>query len=130
MEKTLKFLQDAKTFYLATVEDDQPRVRPFGAIAIIDGKLYTCTNNTKKVYKQLLANPKMEISAMAGGKWIRLEGKLIPDHRDEVRKAMLDANPSLSSMYSIGDGIFEVLYFEDCTATFCSFTEAPEVETF
>ena len=118
MEKTFEFLKKAGTWYIATVEDDQPRVRPFGAIAIIDGKLYTCTNNTKKVYKQLLENPKAEISGMAGGKWIRLECKLIPDLRDEARAAMLDANPSLGNMYHLGDGIFEVLRFEDGTATF------------
>ena len=76
MEQILKFLQDAGTWYIATDDHGQPRVRPFGAQAIINGKLYIATNNTKDVYKQILENPKVEISGMAGGKWIRFNGEL------------------------------------------------------
>jgi uncharacterized pyridoxamine 5'-phosphate oxidase family protein len=127
MNKVAQFIADSKTFYLATVENDQPRVRPFGAIMEWEGKLYTCTNNKKEVYKQILANPKVELSSMDKGQWIRLSGKLITDSRREVREAMLAAYPSLHGMYNLEDGIFEVLYFEDATATIYSFKGEPEV---
>lgn len=125
MEEVLKFLKDAGTFYLATVEGDQPRVRPFGAVCAFEGKLYIVTNNQKKCYAQMMANPKVEISGMAGPKWIRIEAKAIRDDRREARAAMLEANPSLGRMYSVDDGIVEVLYLADATATISSFTEAP-----
>lgn len=127
MNKIAQFLKDSQTFYLATAENDQPRVRPFGAVAEWDGKTYICTNNQKKVFQQILANPKVEISGMAGDKWIRLTGKLAVDKRREAREAMLEANPSLKSMYKADDGIFEVLYFTEATASICSFTSDPEV---
>lgn len=127
MNKIAQFLKDSKTFYLATAEDDQPHVRPFGAVAEWDGKTYIGTNNQKKVFQQILANPKVEISGMDGDKWIRLTGKLAVDKRREAREAMLEANPSLKSMYKADDGIFEVLYFTEATASICTFTSAPEV---
>lgn len=126
MNRVAQFLADSKAFYLATMEDDQPRVRPFGAVAEWDGKMYICTSNTKKVFAQMLKNPKVEISAMVGDIWIRLSGKVVVDSRAEARAAMLEANPQLKEMYSADDGVFEVLYFTDATATFCSYTEAPE----
>lgn len=126
MNRIAQFLADSKAFYLATVEDDQPRVRPFGAVAEWDGKMYICTANTKKVFAQMLKNPKVEISAMVGDKWIRLSGKVTVDSRAEARAAMLEANPKLKNMYSADDGVFEVLYFTEATATIYSFTEAPE----
>lgn len=127
MNKIAQFLADSKTFYLATTEDSQPHVRPFGAVMDWDGKTYICTNNTKNVFKQIIKNPQVELSGMVGGKWIRLCGKLAVDSRREAREAMLEANPSLRQMYKADDGIFEVLYFTEATATICSFTEAPEV---
>lgn len=130
METALEFLKACKTFYIATVEGDQPRVRPFGAVCAIDGKIYLITNNQKPVYKQILANPKIEISGMADGKWIRLSGKAITDPRQEARQAMLDACPSLTRMYKADDGIMEVLYLEDCTCSICSFTAPTETHTF
>lgn len=130
METALQFLKDCKTFYIATVEDDQPRVRPFGACCGYEGKLYIVTNNQKPVYKQMLKNPKIEISGMADGKWIRLSGKAVPDSRQEARQAMLDACPSLLRMYKADDGLMEVLYLADCTCSICSFTAAPETHTF
>lgn len=126
MNQIIKFLNECGIFYLATMEEDQPRVRPFGAVAEFEGKLYLCTNNTKEVYRQLLANPKAEVSASLKDCWIRLTGKLIPDHRIEAREAMLTAKPSLRNMYAANDGKFEVLYFTDAKATFYSFTKAPE----
>ena len=130
MKEALEFLKKAGTFYLATVEGDRPRVRPFGAVCEFEGKLYIVTNNTKDVYKQMAANPKIEISGMAGGKWIRLAAEAVRDDRFEARKAMLEANPNLRSMYSEDDGKVEVLYLQNATATVCSFTEAPVTYTF
>ena len=128
MNRIVEELKKAGVFYLATVEGDQPRVRPFGAVSEIDGYAYICTNNTKPVYKQLQANPKAEISAMLpGGEWLRICGDLVRDDRDEAREAMLKDNPSLGGMYHIGDGIFEVLRLENAKGCKCSFT-APPVE--
>ena len=128
MNRIVEELKKAGVFYLATVEGDQPRVRPFGAVSEIDGYAYICTNNTKPVYKQLQANPKAEISAMLpGGEWLRICGDLVRDDRDEAREAMLKDNPSLGGMYHIGDGIFEVLKLENAKGCKCSFT-APPVE--
>ena len=123
MNKAAQFLLDAKTFYLATTEGDQPRVRPFGAVAEFEGKTYICTNNKKKVFAQILKNPKVEISAMDNtGRWIRLAGNLAVDSRKEAKEAMLEANPSLNNIYKLDDGIFEVLYFTEGTATISSFS--------
>lgn len=130
MKETLEFLKKAGTFYLATMDGDQPRVRPFGAVCEFEGKLYLITNNKKDVYKQIMANPKIEISGMADGKWIRLSGEAVQDPRREAKKAMLDANPGLRGMYNEDDGIVEVLYLRNATAVFCSFTDAPVTHTF
>ena len=125
MKEVLEFLQKAGTFYVATVDGDQPHVRPFGAVCEFEGKLYLVTNNTKDVYKQMLANPKLEISGMADNKWIRLSAEAVRDDRREARKAMLDANEGLRNMYNEDDGKVEVLYLKNATAAICSFTEAP-----
>ena len=126
MEQIIEFLKECKTFYLATTENDQPRVRPFGAIMEFEGMLYICTNNTKNVYKQMLANPLVEISAAASdGRYIRLEGRVEPDHRTAARAAMLQACPSLNKMYQPEDGIFEVLKFTKGKAVLYSFGTDP-----
>ena len=129
MEKAYEFLKSAGTYYLATVEGDQPRVRPFGTVNVFEGKLYIQTGLKKDVAKQLLANPKAEICAFKGGKWIRIAGKLMLDERIEAQKSMLDAYPNLRGMYAEGDGNTAVFYFKDATATISSFTEAPETFT-
>ena len=127
MNRIVEELKKAGVFYIATVEGDQPRVRPFGAVSEIDGCAYICTNNTKPVYQQLQANPKTEISAMLpGGEWLRICGDLVRDDRDEAREAMLKDNPSLGAMYHVGDGIFEVLRLENAKGCKCSFTAPPE----
>jgi uncharacterized pyridoxamine 5'-phosphate oxidase family protein len=130
MEKVEKFLKDAEVYYLATVEGDQPRVRPFGTAHIFDGKLYIQTGKVKDVSKQLHANPKAEICAFKDGTWLRVAGELVEDDRLEAKESMLDAYPSLKGMYSADDGNTEVFYFKNATATFSSFTSAPEVITF
>ncbi len=126
MDQVFEFLKEAKTFYLATVEEDQPRVRPFGAVALYEGKVYIQTGKVKNVSKQLHANPKAEICAFSKGKWLRVSGKLIPDESIEAKKYMLDENPGLRRMYDENDDNTEVLYFEDMEAILYSFTSDPE----
>ena len=130
MDKVLKFLKDAETYYLATVEGDQPRVRPFGTAHVFEGKLYIQTGKVKDVSKQLHQNPKAEICAFKNGEWLRISGKLIEDDRNEARQSMLDAYPSLQKMYKADDGNTEVFYFEEATAIFSSFTHEPEIIKF
>ncbi len=125
MQEVYDFLKKCGTYYLATVDGDQPRVRPFGTIDIFEGKLYIQTGKVKNVSRQLQANPKAELCAFADGVWLRVSGKLIRDDRIEPKKHMLDAYPSLQNMYSAEDDNTEVLYFEDAVATFYSFTDAP-----
>ena len=130
MDKVLKFLKDAETYYLATVEGDQPRVRPFGTVYVFEGKLYIQTGKVKDVSKQLHQNPKAEICAFKNGEWLRVSGKLIEDNRNEARQSMLDAYPGLQKMYKADDGNTEVFYFENATAIFSSFIHEPEIIEF
>ena len=130
MEKVYNFIKECGTYYLATVDKDQPRVRPFGTIEIFEGKLYIQTGKSKDVSKQLQANPKAEICCFKDGVWLRVAGKLIRDDRVEAKKHMLDVYPQLRGMYSENDDNTEVLYFEDATATFSSFGGAPETIKF
>ena len=130
MDKVLKFLKDAETYYLATVEGDQPRVRPFGTVHVFEGKLYIQTGKVKDVSKQLHQNPKAEICAFKNGEWLRVSGKLIEDNRNEARQSMLDAYPGLQKMYKADDGNTEVFYFENATAIFSSFTHKPQIIKF
>ena len=131
MQRAYDFLKKAGTYYLATVEGDQPRVRPFGTVNIFEDKLYIQTGLVKPVAKQLLANPKAEICAFTGGKWIRIAGKLILDERVEAQKSMLDAYPNLRGMYAENDGNTAVFYFQDATATIAAFGPGePETFTF
>ena len=130
IEKVYQFLEEAQTYYLATVEGDQPRVRPFGTALLYEGKLYIQTGKVKNVSKQIAANPKVEMCAFMNGKWLRIAGELVNDDRREVKAAMLDKMPVLKSMYSADDDNTQVLYFRNATAVFSSFTEAPETVTF
>ena len=130
MDKVLKFLKDAETYYLATVEDDQPRVRPFGTAHVFEGKLYIQTGKVKDVSKQLHQNPKAEICAFKNGEWLRVSGKLIEDDRNEARQSMLDAYPSLQKIYKADDGNTEVFDFKNATAIFSSFTHEPQIIKF
>ena len=130
IERACKFWKDAKPYLLASVEGHQPRVRPFGTANIFDGKLYIQTGKVKPCSKQIHANPKAEICAFHNGDWIRIACELIEDDRREARASMLDAYPDLRGMYNEDDGNTEVFYLKNATATYSSFTKAPEVETF
>ena len=130
IERVYQFLDEVHTYYLATVEGDQPRVRAFGTALLYDGKLYIQTGKVKPVSKQIAANPKVEICAFKGGKWLRIAGELVNDDNRDVKVAMLDKMPSLKPMYSADDDNMQMLYFRNATATFSSFTEEPEVIEF
>lgn len=130
MERVCKFLKEAETYYLATVEGDQPRVRPFGTAHIFEGKLYIQTGKVKAVSRQLAVNPKVEICAFMKGKWLRLAGELVEDDRVEAKASLLAEYPGLQKMYSADDDNTQVWYFKNATATFSSFTSEPEVITF
>lgn len=130
IEKVYKFIDEAQTYYLATVEGDQPRVRPFGTALLCNGKLYIQTGKVKPVSKQLAANPKAEICAFKDGKWLRVAGELVNDDDHDIKVAMLEKMPSLKGMYSADDDNMQMLYFRNATATFSSFTEAPETVSF
>ena len=130
MERICNFLKEAGVYYLATVEGDKPRVRPFGTAIIYEGKLYIQTGKIKPVSKQLAANPKAEICAFKDGVWLRVAGELVEDDRVEAKKAMLDVYTNLRAMYDENDGNTQVLYFKNGVATFSSFAAPEEVITF
>lgn len=130
IERVCQFLDEVHTYYLATVEGDQPRVRAFGTALLYDGKLYIQTGKIKPVSKQIAANPKVEICAFKGGKWLRIAGELVNDDNRDIKAAMLDKMPTLKAMYSADDDNMQMLYFKNATATFSSFTEEPEVIQF
>lgn len=125
MKEVFDFLKKCGTYYIATIDGDKPRVRPFGTVDIFENKMYIQTGKTKNVSKQIHSNPQIEICGMADGKWIRVEAAAIEDDNVEARKHMLDAYPELQKMYSANDGNTEVFYLKDAIATISSFTEAP-----
>ena len=130
MERVCQFLKDAGVYYLATLEGDQPRVRPFGTAHIFEGKLYIQTGKVKPCSGQILENPRVEICAFHNGSWVRVAGELVEDDRVEAKKSMLDAYPNLRGMYDENDGNTQVFCFENAVATFSSFTSAAETVTF
>ena len=130
MEKVLEFLKNAEVYYLATVEGDQPRVRPFGTVNEFEGKLYIQTGKVKPTSRQLAANPKAELCAFKDGAWIRIACELVEDDRFEAKKSMLDAYPNLRHMYDENDGNTQVFYMQNVVATINSFGGAPVVIEF
>lgn len=130
MQEVYDFLKQCGTYYLATVEGDQPRVRPFGTVDLFEGKLYIQTGKVKDVSRQIQKNPKVELCAFDGGTWIRVAGTLVRDERVEAKAHMLESYPGLKNRYSAEDDNTEVLYFKDATAIFSSFTDAPRTVRF
>jgi len=127
MNEVQAYLKECGAFFIATVDGDQPRVRPFGVSEIIDGRLYIMTGKVKDVYKQMAKNGKFEICAMkpSGSEWMRLSGILVNDETLAVKEEFLNRNKGLKSMYKADDGNMAVLYITNATARFCSFS-APE----
>ena len=130
IEKVYQFLDEAGVYYLATLEGDQPRVRPFGTVLLMNGRLYIQTGKIKDVSKQIANDPKVEICAFKDGTWLRVAGELVNDDDHDVKVAMLDKMPDLKAMYSADDDNMQMLYFKDAKATFSSFTAAPETVEF
>lgn len=126
LQKVLEFLDSAETYYLATAEDDQPRVRPFGTALVYNDKLYIQTGKVKAVSKQLAKNPKAEICAFKNGTWVRISGELVEDDNREVKTLMLNKMPVLRNMYNEDDGNMQMLYFKSAKVVFASFASAPE----
>ena len=130
IEKVYQFLNDAQTYYLATVDGTKPKVRPFGTALLSDGKLYIQTGKVKDVSKQIAANPNVEICAFMNGTWLRIAAEAVEDENPDLKAAMLEKMPALKNMYSVDDGNMQMLCLKNATATFASFTAAPEVITF
>ena len=130
MKRVLDFLKNAEIYYLATVEGNQPRVRPFGTVNEFEGKLYIQTGKVKPTSRQLAVNPKAELCAFKDGAWIRIACELVEDDRFEARKSMLDAYPNLRRMYDENDGNTQVFYMKNATAIISSFTNAPVIIEF
>lgn len=130
IEKVYQFLDEAGVYYLATVEANQPRVRPFGTILLMNDRLYIQTGKIKNVSKQIAANPKVEICTFKDGTWLRVAGELVNDDDHDVKVAMLEKMPDLKAMYSANDDNMQMLYFKHAVATFSSFTAAPETVEF
>ena len=130
MDEVVQFLKECGTYYLATADGDQPRVRPFGTAHVFEGKLYIQTGKSKDVSHQMMKNPKIEICAFQNGQWLRIQARAIEDDRVEARKSMLDAYPNLRDMYDENDGNTQVLYLQDAVATFSSFTAPSRTVTF
>ena len=130
MQRVYDFLKQAGTYYLASVEGDQPRVRPFGTVDIFDGRICFQTGKSKKVSEQIHKNPKIEISAFMNGEWIRIQAIAVEEPRVEAQRQMLEAYPELKRLYQPGDGNTEIFYLKDAVATICSFTQPPEIVRF
>ena len=130
MNRVYDFLKKADVYYLATIEGEQPRVRPFGTINEFEGKLYIQTGKIKPVSHQIAANSKVEICAFTDGAWLRVACELVEDDRIEAKKSMLDAYPNLRGMYDENDGNTQVFYMQNAVATFCAFGKEAEIVTF
>ena len=126
MDRVYDFLKSAGTYYLATDDNGQPRVRPFGTVNVYEGRLYIQTGLKKDVAKQMLANPNIEICAFQNGDWIRVTGQAILDESLDAQKAMLDNYPSLTATYKVGDGNTAVFWLKNAKATISSFTKPQE----
>ncbi|MBQ8505855.1 MAG: pyridoxamine 5'-phosphate oxidase family protein [Clostridia bacterium] len=130
MQEVYEFLKKCGVYYLATMDGDQPRVRPFGTVDIFEGKLYIQTGKGKDVARQMKANPRVELSGMADGKWIRVAAEAVLDDNIDAQAHMLDAYPNLKAMYQPGDGNTEVYCLKNASASICSFTEPAKTINF
>lgn len=126
MKEVFEFLKSCGTYYIATAEGDQPRVRPFGTIDLYEGRIYFQTGLKKEIARQLLANPKLELSGMHEGRWIRVAAEAVLDERIEPQEHMLENYPELRAMYTPGDGNTAVFWLKNAVAQICSFTEPPK----
>lgn len=130
MQEVYDFLHAAETFYLATVDGDQPRVRPFASLMIYKDRLWLFTSNKKQVFRQIRQNPRVELCAAGpyNETWLRVEATAVPADDREVRVKFLEEEPYLKSQYDPDDGRMEVLYLKDATAWFYGYTETSSEE--
>ena len=130
MKEVQEFLKECGVYYLATIDGNQPRVRPFGTILCYKDKLYIQTGKRKDVSKQLFANPKAEILSCKGPEWLRVKCELFEADDRDIRVAMLEKMPDLRAMYNEDDGNMIMFELRNVEATFSSFTKAPETVCF
>lgn len=130
MEEVYEFLKRCGTYYLGTMEGDQPRVRPFGTVDLYEGRLTIQTDRKKEVAQQMLRSPKVELCAFDGQRWLRVAATAVEVPEVAAQEHMLDAYPNLRTMYAPGDGNTMIFALTDVTATFSSFTEASRTVTF
>lgn len=130
MNEAVKFLTENSVQYLATVgRDGKAKCRPFMFAGERDGKLWFCTNNQKDVYKDMQANPNVELSVSSPTfAWIRLNGKAVFENNMAVKEMCLQ-NPIVKSQYqTAGNPIFEVFYLADAHAVIADFSGNPPRE--
>lgn len=128
-KKVYEFLEDAKTFYLATMEGNQPRVRPYGAMLFFEGKNYIMAFGQTNATRQIAANQKAEICAFKG-RTFRIECKLVEDNRPEVGKALVDKMPVLKPVLGENGENGVMYYLKDATANFFKMMELDETVKF
>ena len=130
MDEVMEFIKKSEGYFIATAEDDQPRVRPFGSMNKYDNKFYIQTGKSKDVSKQIAGNPKVEICAKSGAEWVRVKAVLVEDESIKAQQSMIDAIPALQATYKAGDGNCQVFYLKDATATFFSRSAPSRTLTF
>ena len=123
MKEVLKFLEDHRPFYLATIDGDQARVRPMGFVMEFEGRLYFGAGNQKEVYRQMKAAPRVEISVTDNGApdspWLRLTGQVVFDDRPELWAAALKIMPHLADIYpQTGPARMAAFYLQEAEAVF------------
>jgi uncharacterized pyridoxamine 5'-phosphate oxidase family protein len=130
MQEVYEFLKKCDHYFIATVDGDRPKLRPFGTVNIFEGKLYIQTGKKKDVSKQMMKNPHIAICNKSGDQWVRIEAEAVEDDRVEAKQSMLDAYPNLKNMYSATDDNTQVLYLKNATATMNSFKSEPKTIKF
>ncbi|MCR4675903.1 MAG: pyridoxamine 5'-phosphate oxidase family protein [Sphaerochaetaceae bacterium] len=126
MNRIVEELKKAKVFYIATTDEEgKPQVRPFGSVTEIDGEVFICSNNRKEFYRQVMNNPEIAICGMYEDRWVRVWGKAVRVDDDKARSAMLKDPTGPSSLYRVGDGLFEVFRIENPKGMLFSFTSEP-----
>ncbi|QNU68595.1 pyridoxamine 5'-phosphate oxidase family protein [Ruminiclostridium herbifermentans] len=132
MDEVVKFLEENPVFYIATVDGDTPKVRPFGFFLKHQQKLYFGVGNQKETFKQLQKNPKFEISTTSkDNTWLRLSGNAVFETSEELLEKAFERNPNLKALYSKENGPrLELFYIENAKAEFLNFLGEHKVINF
>lgn len=126
MREIVDFFKEAGKFFLATNEDGQPRVRPFGELLLYKENIYFNTNCKKKVYKQLKDNPKVELCSFSKGKWMRVQAVVVEDKDIKVKQLMLESQPAVKKMYEGKEEILVVFKLKQVQAYLYQFGKEEE----